>query len=57
MPPLLHALALRARGGHCALVVRAGLRVLLRLARCCGLPAYSQRDVRAPLLGDGLALG
>ena len=54
MPPLLDALALRARGGHfCALVIRAGVE-LLRLARCCGLPVYSQRDVRAPLLGGGL---
>ena len=26
MPPLLDALALRARGGHCALVIRAGSR-------------------------------
>ena len=46
MPPLLDALALRARGGHCALVIRAGF---WRAAG--GLPVYSQRDVRAPLLG------
>ena len=49
MPPLLDALALRARGGHCALVIRAGF---WRAAG--GLPVYSQRDVRAPLLVGGL---
>ena len=53
MPPLLDALALRARGGHCALVVRAcalaavlwGLqqRGCARLCCCAGARAGSWR--------------
>ena len=50
MPPLLDALALRARGWHCALVIRACCVWRALLCR----QVYSQRDVRAPVLDGGL---
>ena len=49
MPSLLDALALRARGGHCALVIRAGC---FRRAAVAFQSTVS--ETRARLLGGGL---
>ena len=52
MAPLLDALALRARGGHCALVVRAGV-CALRLAPAVAFQS-TVSETCARLLGGGL---